>query len=142
MGRVLDLLIVDDDPGQLRLVEALLADLKLLHHCYYAPNGPKALDFLNRRRPFEDVPRPNLILLDVNMPGMNGCEVLHHVKSDPDLRSIPVIMLSSSQALKDVNACYSEHANAYISKPEDLESTLDVLRDIDRFWGDTALLPR
>jgi CheY-like chemotaxis protein len=141
MGRLLDLLIVDDDPAQLQVVQALLWELGLPHRCHYARSGDKALDFLNRRPPFEEVPRPNLILLDVNMPGMNGCEVLHQVKSDPQLRLIPVIMLSSSEALRDVNACYKEHANAYVNKPRDLDSALELLRDIDHFWADTVVLP-
>jgi CheY-like chemotaxis protein len=76
------------------------------------------------------------------MPGMNGCDVLRTLKSDPGLRSIPVIVLSTSQAMRDVTACYAEHANAYVSKGADLESNLKLLRDIDRFWGDSAVLPR
>jgi len=140
MGRALDLLIVDDNPGQLKLVQALLQDLGLMHRCHYAQDGPKALDFLYRRTPFEEAPRPHLILLDLNMPGMAGCEVLRLVKSDSALCSIPVIMLSTSEALKDVDACYSEHANAYVVKPRDLESNLNLLRDIDRFWADKSVL--
>lgn len=124
------------------MIEALLGHLHLPHGCYYASSGPSALDFLKQRPPFESVPRPDLILLDLNMPGMSGSEVLHQVKSDPALRSIPVIMVSGSLASNDVQTCYKEHANAYISKPPDMESTLKLLQDIHRFWADTALLPR
>ena len=141
MGRVFDLLIVDDDPGQLRLMQILLGELGLGHRCYYTSNGPKALDFLHRRAPLEEAPRPHLILLDLNMPGMNGCEVLRQIKSDPELCAIPVIILSSSQAESDVDACYREHANAYIHKPADLASNLGLLREIDRFWAECALVP-
>jgi two-component system response regulator len=141
MGRALDLLIVDDDVDQLKLVQTLITELGLQHRCHYAVSGREALDFLNCKSPFEEAPRPDLILLDLNMPGMNGCEVLRQVKSDVKLRSIPVIMLSSSKVLQDVNACYKEHANAFVSKPGDLESTLKLLRNIHRFWSEIALLP-
>lgn len=140
MGRAVDLLIVDDDATQLQLVEAMLRELGLQHRCHYAPNGFKALDFLHRLHPFEKAPRPQLILLDLNMPGMNGCEVLQQLKSDPALLSIPVIMFSSSQAEKDVSACYQGHGNAYIRKPADYEETLTIFRDLDRFWAQSAML--
>ena len=141
MNAEFNLLVVDDDPGQVRLIRALLGHLGLSHRCHCALNGHSALDFLNKKPPFEHAPRPNLVLLDLNMPGMNGCDVLRYVKSDPELRSIPVIVLSTSQAAQDVNACYSEHANAYVYKGPDLESNLNLLRDIDRFWGAAAVLP-
>lgn len=142
MGRVFDLLIVDDDPGQVHLIQALMRELGLRHRCYGAQGGNAALDFLRRKPPFEEAPRPDLIFLDLNMPGMGGCEVLHQIKSDPDLSSIPVIMLSSSEALQDVDACYREHANAYIRKPLDLESNLTLVREINRFWAELATVPR
>jgi CheY-like chemotaxis protein len=141
MDRVLDLLIIDDDPSQAALMKAVVRELGLPHHCHYAFNGSVALDFLRRIPPFERAPRPDLILLDLNMPGMNGREVLHIVKSDPALHSIPVIMLSSSHAIQEVAACYGEHANAYIQKPLDLEGNLSVVRHLDRFWSGLALLP-
>lgn len=142
MGRAFDLLIVDDDPAQITLMRALLAELKLPHRCHHAAHGSAALHFLHRDPPFQSVPRPDLILLDINMPGMNGCEILHEIKSDPDLHSIPVMVLSNSLAAKDVNACYAEHANAYLHKEADLDSNLDLVRLIDRFWARTAVLPR
>ncbi|HEX4772864.1 MAG TPA: response regulator [Bryobacteraceae bacterium] len=142
MGRVFDLLIVDDDPGQLRILESSLRELGLLHKCHHCDSGQKALDFLHRRAPFEGTPRPHLILLDFNMPDMDGCEVLRQVKSDPGLRSIPVVMMSSSRALRDINACYTEYANAYVSKPPDLEGNLDLLRHLDQFWSHCELVPR
>ena len=140
MGRVFDLLIVDDDPSQLRLVEVMIHDLGLQHRCHYASSGPKALDFLMRVYPFEHAPRPHLILLDLNMPGMDGCELLHLLKSNPSLLSIPVIVLSTSYAQQDVDSCYREHANAYVKKPADYEGTFNLLRDIDRFWAGTAVV--
>lgn len=135
MGSSLDFLIVDDDVSQLYLVRALLADLGLSHRCHYASSGKVALDFLKRRAPFEQAPRPHLILLDLNMPGMNGCDVLRQIKTDVEFRSIPIIILSSSRSLADINACYEGHANAYLHKPFDLEGTRRILQDIDRFWS-------
>ncbi len=134
MSDALDFLIVDDDLSQLYLMESLLRDLGLQHKCHYASNGEQALDLLHRTHPFENAPRPSLILLDLNMPGMSGREVLERIKSDPQLRSIPTIVLSSSLAPKDVNACYQQHANAYIHKPMDIDETLQLLSGIDRFW--------
>jgi CheY-like chemotaxis protein len=141
MGRVFDLLIVDDDASQVGLLRTSLDELGLLHKCHHCSSGPQALDFVNRRPPFQGAPRPHLILLDLNMPGMDGCEVLRRIKSDPELCSIPVVMLSTSQALKDVNACYREHANAYIQKPGDLEGNLAFLRNLDQFWGSCEFVP-
>jgi CheY-like chemotaxis protein len=142
MARIFDLLIVDDDPAQLKILCTLLRELNLEHRCHYASSGQQALDFLKHKAPFQGAVRPNLILLDLNMPGMDGCEVLRQIKSDPELRTIPVVMLSSSQAIQDVDACYREHANAYVRKPTDLESNLKLLRDIDRFWAELVVLPQ
>ena len=140
MGRGLDLLIVDDDPAQLHLIQSLLGELGLKHRCHYAPNGLDALAFLERTPPFQDAAPPNLILLDVEMPGMSGCDVLRQLKSHPVLRTIPVIMISGSQSLKEVDVCYSEHANAYVSKGADLNANLGLLKDITHFWCETVIL--
>lgn len=141
MNRAFNLLIVDDDIGQVRLLEVLMKELNQPHRLHHVPDGTKALDFLYSRPPYELAPRPQLILLDLNMAGMNGCEVLREIKGDPELRAIPVIILSSSQSRTDIDACYGERANAYISKPSDLDSNLQLLREIDRFWMQTARLP-
>lgn len=134
-GGGLIFLVVDDNIDQFHLLRVLLKELKLPHVCHYARDGVQALDFLNRRFPFEDAPRPDLVLLDLNMPGMTGCEVLHELKEDPKLRSIPAVIFSSSGALNDINACYREHANAFVQKPMDLDDTIRVLESIDRFWS-------
>jgi chemotaxis family two-component system response regulator Rcp1 len=140
MGRTCNLLIVDDDFGQAVLVEALLKTLELPHRCHHVTNGALALRFLQKQAPYEGAPRPELILLDLNMPGKNGYEVLREIKSDPNLRSIPVIMLSSSPRSEDVAACYQERANAYIRKADDLGQALQVISSIDTFWLQTVEL--
>ncbi len=140
MTRSFDLLIVDDDAAQVLLLGLLLQDMDLSHRCHHCSSGAETLDFLHRKPPFEQAPRPHLILLDLNMPGMNGCEVLRRVKSDPELRSIPVVMLTTSRSLEDVHACYSAHANAYIKKPTDLASNVAMLRHLDQFWTDCELV--
>jgi len=141
MARSFDLLIVDDDAAQVLLLGLLLQELDLSHRYHHCSSGAETLDFLHRRPPFEQAPRPHLILLDLNMPGMDGCEVLRRVKSDPELRSIPVVMLSTSRSLEDVHACYDAHANAYIKKPTDLDSNVAMLRHLDQFWTDCELVP-
>lgn len=139
-GQSFDLLIIDDDAIQVDLVRMMMRELKLSHVCHHAASGLAALDFLNRRPPFENAPRPHLILLDLNMPRMNGCELLRLLKADEQFRSIPVVMFSNSDDLRDIEACYGEHANAYIRKPTDLNSNLSVLTELDRFWFGTARL--
>lgn len=140
MGRSFDLLIVDDDVSQGSLVRTLLQEMGLSHRCHHCSSGSEALDFLDRRAPFQNAPRPHLILLDVNLPGMDGCEVLERIKSNPQLRSIPVVMLSTSRSLRDIDACYNAHANAYIRKPTDLAGNVAVLRHLDQFWNDCELV--
>ena len=136
-----NLLIVDDDMKQAKLLEHLLAELGHNHKCFYADSGPAALEFLRRETPHENAPRPDLILLDVNMPGSNGCDTLRLIKDDPSLRCIPVIMFSASVDHLDVTRCYEQHANAYIRKPLDLEANLSLVQKIEKFWFHTARLP-
>ena len=136
---ICDLLIVDDDIGQMRLLELLLRELGLAHRCHRALNGDAALSFLRKTPPYQDAPRPHLVLMDLNMPGMGGFEALRRIKSDPQLATIPVIILSSSRSAQDVDACYDNHANAYVVKPGDLDAAMAMVRSIDRFWCGTAL---
>ena len=99
-----------------------------------------ALAFLNRTPPYQEAPRPYLVLLDLNMPGMSGSEVLCRIKSDPQSAAIPVIILSNSQNSQDVDACYDSRANAYLVKPSNLDAALAMVQSIDRFWCSTALV--
>jgi two-component system, chemotaxis family, response regulator Rcp1 len=136
-----DILIVDDDSSQARLFEILLNKLGVTHRCHYAPGGREALDFLRHDGPYRDAPRPELIILDLNMPGMNGCAVLHEIKRDANLRCIPVIMFSIGAGEPELSRCYQEHANAYIQKPVDFEGSLRVVQQIEKFWFGVAALP-
>jgi len=140
-GKARDILIVDDDAVQMLVFRHLLQQLGCEHRCHSAENGLEALQFLRRQGAYGKAPKPELIILDLNMPGMNGCEVLVEIKRDPELRSIPVIMFSLCIDPKDVSRCYSEHANAYVQKPPDYQTTLKVVEQIERFWLQTATLP-
>ncbi len=140
-SRVRDLLIVDDDFTQARLFELLMETLDLRHRLHHAPSGKQALDFLRNKPPYENARRVDLIILDVNLPGMDGCAVLREIKSDPELRCIPVIMFSLGFGPEDFERCYSEHANACVRKPVDYENGLRVVRQIEDFWFHTAQLP-
>src|SRR5688572_15995736 len=133
--------MIDDDAGQARLLEIQLRDLGLEHRCFRTSCGTEALDFLRRQPPYQHAPRPALILLDINMPGMDGCDVLRVIKQDSDLHRIPVIMFSSTNSDQEFTRCYLENANACIRKPKDYETSLEVVREIDRFWFHTAVLP-
>lgn len=141
LAREHNLLIVDDDANQATLFALLLAEIGHPHMCHHVSSGAKALQFLRRNAPFQNAPRPHLIVLDVNMPGEDGCDTLRIIKSDPELRCIPVIMFSASLDDADVLRSYKQHANAYVQKPSDLESSLSIVRHIESFWLQTAHLP-
>ncbi|MBC7925453.1 MAG: response regulator [Bryobacteraceae bacterium] len=140
-GRACDLLVIDDDAAQVDLFRHILVKLGLPHRCYHAAGGAQALDFLHAKPPYEGVPRPDIILLDLNMPGLDGREVLKRIKTDPDFKTIPVIVFSHSSSDSEINAAYGERANAYVGKPEDIESNINLLRELDRFWLNIAQLP-
>ena len=141
-SRARDLLIVDDDASQARLFEHVLRQLGLPHRCHHSLSGTKALQFLRRQSEYSDAPRPELIILDVNMPDMDGCAVLREIKSDSNLRRIPVVMFSGGSNDDEIRRCYREHANAYVQKPVDFEANVCVVRAIERFWFDTVALPK
>ncbi len=134
MGRICHLLMVDDDMGQVTLMKAMLETLGLQHKCDHVVDGTLALEYLGRQR-------PDLVLLDFNLPGKSGCEVLMEIKSNPQLRSIPVIVLSTSRSKEDVQACYGHHANAYVRKAANLDEALRIVKAIDHFWMQTVELP-
>jgi CheY-like chemotaxis protein len=136
------LLIVDDDDAQARLFELLLSKLRGPYHCHHTSTGQEALDYLHGRIMHRETPRPDLILLDLNMPGMNGCDVLGRIKRDDSLRAIPVIMFSLGNNDSEIGQCYSEQANAYIRKPMDYDANIRVVEHLAQFWFRTATLPR
>jgi two-component system, chemotaxis family, response regulator Rcp1 len=136
-----DLLLVEDNPGDVRLTEEALRDADIPVKISVAMDGVEALDFLHRRGKYRNAPRPDLILLDLNLPRKNGPEVLSDIKSDPDLKRIPVLVMTTSQEPEDVQKAYSLNANCYITKPVQLDDFMNVVQSIENFWLKTAVLP-
>ncbi len=137
-----DLLLVEDNPGDVRLTQEALRETTIPVHLSVATDGVEAIDFLRRRGKFREAPRPELILLDLNLPRKSGREVLSEIKGDPVLRSIPVVVMTTSTAEQDINKAYALNANCYITKPLDLDQFLSVIRSIEDFWLTRATLPR
>jgi two-component system response regulator len=140
-GRPVEILLVEDSPGDVQLTIEPLRDAKVSTHLHVANDGEEALAFLRHDEGFEGVPRPDLVLLDLNLPRKSGHEVLEEIKSDPDLRRIPVVILSTSDAEDDVLAAYDRSANCYVTKPVDLDRFWEVVRSIDQFWLSFVKLP-
>ena len=136
-----EMLLVEANPGDVRLVLEALRDGDLPCHLNVAKDGMEATDFLWHRGTHRDAPRPDLILLDLNLPGKNGREVLQELKADPELCSIPVAVFTSSAAPSDLDKAYQLHANCYIRKPSDLDEYMSVVRSIEHFWASIATLP-
>ncbi|MGZ6434300.1 MAG: response regulator [Pseudobdellovibrionaceae bacterium] len=137
----IEILMVEDNPGDVRLTQEALKDGKVKNRLNLAKDGVEALEFLRKQGRFIDAPRPDLILLDINLPKKNGHEVLKEIKNDPALNQIPVVVLTSSDAERDVVKAYNEKANCYIQKPVDLEKFLEVVKIIDAFWLTIVKLP-
>jgi two-component system, chemotaxis family, response regulator Rcp1 len=139
--RPIEILMVEDNPGDIRLtVEALKAG-KVRNNFHTVENGEDAMTFLRRQGNFAGAPRPDLILLDLNLPKKNGREVLAEIKADPDLRRIPVVILTASEAEQDILRSYNLHANCYITKPVDLERFIEVVKSVESFWLTVVMLP-
>ncbi len=137
----IEILLVEDNPGDVRLTREALRDGKMKNNLHVAMDGVEALAFLRREGRHTAAPRPDVILLDLNLPKKNGREVLAEVKSDPELMRIPVVVLTTSADEHDVLKAYEYHANCYITKPVDLEKFLDVVRSIEDFWFTIVRLP-
>lgn len=137
----IEVLLVEDDPGDVLMTREALAESKVLNGLHVVTDGEQALRFLRCEAPFEDAPRPDLVLLDLNLPRIDGREVLEQVKSDPDLRRIPVVVLTTSQAEEDILRSYDLHANAFISKPVDFDRFVEVIRQVDNFYISIVSLP-
>ncbi len=136
------LLLVEDNPGDVRLTVEALKEGKLLVDLQVARDGLEALAILRREAPHEQAPRPDLILLDLNLPRMDGRQVLEIIKADPSLRHIPVVVLTTSAAEQDILQAYHLHANCYITKPVGLEQFIQVIQAIDNFWLSVVRLPQ
>lgn len=140
-GRAIEILLVEDNHGDVRLTIEGLNEAKVRNNLHVARDGVEALEFLRREGQFGQVVRPDLILLDLNLPRMDGRQVLAEVKSDPDLKAIPVVVLTTSSAEVDILHSYQLQANCYITKPVDLEQFIKVVRSIEDFWLTIVRLP-
>ena len=136
------ILLVDDNEGDILLTREALEEAKIINRISVAYDGMEALQFLKKAPPFLNGDIPDLILLDINLPKMDGNEVLSIIKNDPVLRRIPVIMLTTSSSEKDILTSYDNHANCYITKPVDLERFMQVVRTIEDFWISIVKLPK
>ncbi len=136
------ILLVEDNPGDTRLVIEAMREAKLENYIHVVEDGIEAMQFLRREGRFGDAPRPDLILLDLNLPKKDGRAVLAEVKADPVLKRIPVVVLTTSQAEEDVLRAYDLHANCYITKPVDMEQFMKVVAQIDDFWVRVVTLPK
>jgi chemotaxis family two-component system response regulator Rcp1 len=140
-ARPVEILLVEDNPGDVRLTVEALRDGKVRNHLSVAGDGEEALAFLRREGKHAEAPRPDLILLDLNLPRKDGREVLAEIKADEFLRTIPVVVLTTSRAEQDIVRSYDLHANCYITKPVDFEQFITVVRSIEQFWLTIVALP-
>jgi CheY-like chemotaxis protein len=140
-GKPMQILLVEDNPGDVRLAVEALRGAKVRHQLHVAHDGVEAMSLLRREGRFVGFPRPDLVLLDLNLPRKDGHEVLAEIKQDADLRRIPVVILTSSAAEQDILHAYNLYANCYITKPLDLEQFLRVIRSIEDFWFVVVSLP-
>ena len=140
--REIQVLLVEDDPGDVLMTREAFEDYKLRNTLHVVNDGEQAMAFLRQEGEYAGLPRPDLVLLDLNLPRKDGREVLAEVKADPELRSIPVVVLTTSEAEEDILRSYSLHANAYVTKPVDFERFIEVVRQIDDFFVTVVKLPR
>jgi CheY-like chemotaxis protein len=138
----IEILLVEDNPGDVRLTKEALKDAKVRNNIHVAMDGVAAIAFLRKQGGYVAAPRPDLILLDLNLPKKNGREVLEEIKGDDALRHIPVVILTTSQAEQDILESYRLRANAYVTKPVDLEQFLKVVGSIEQFWLEIVKLSR
>jgi CheY-like chemotaxis protein len=137
----IEILLVEDNPGDVRLTREALRDGKVRNNLSVVDDGVKALSFLRREGEYATAPRPDLILLDLNLPRKSGREVLTEIKGDPELKSIPVVILTTSGAEQDIVRAYELNANCYVTKPVDLDQFITVVKSIEDFWLTIVRLP-
>jgi chemotaxis family two-component system response regulator Rcp1 len=139
--RPIEILLAEDNAGDVRLTQEAFKEGKILNQLHVVGDGVEALAFLRQEGEYKDSPRPDLILLDLNMPRMNGRELLAVIKQDEQLRRIPVVILTTSDAEEDIVRSYNMHANCYVSKPVDFDQFMRVVRSIQAFWLTVVMLP-
>jgi CheY-like chemotaxis protein len=141
-GKPIDILLVEDNPGDVRLTQEVLKEAKVKNDLHVVYDGVEALAFLRREGKYKDVPKPDIILLDLNLPKKTGHEVLSEIKSDDNLKRIPVVVLTVSKDEEDILKSYNLYANCFINKPVDLNQFLNVVKAIEDFWLTIVKLPR
>jgi two-component system, chemotaxis family, response regulator Rcp1 len=141
VGTPVEILLVEDSPGDARLAREGLSECKIRNNLHVVDDGVKAMAFLRRQGEYAKAPRPDMILLDLNLPRKDGREVLREIKEDDGLKVIPVVILTTSKAEEDILKSYSLHANCYVTKPLGLQQFLDVVRSIEDFWFTIVRLP-
>jgi two-component system, chemotaxis family, response regulator Rcp1 len=140
-GRPIEILLVEDSPTDARLTMEALREGKLRNNVRHVEEGEEAMAILHREGKEAAAPRPDLILLDLNLPGMDGREVLQEIKEDPKLRRIPVVIMTTSRAERDILQAYDRHANCYVTKPVDVKQFIDAVKGIQDFWLTVVKLP-
>jgi CheY-like chemotaxis protein len=139
--RAVEILLVEDDAGDVLITREAFEQSKLVNNLHNVSNGEEALSYLRQEGPYSEAPRPDLVLLDLNLPRLDGRELLSIVKADAALRQIPVVVLTTSQADEDIVRSYDLHANAFVTKPVDFEKFVDVVRNVDNFFFSVVTLP-
>lgn len=137
-----EVLLVEDNPSDVRLTREAMKEGPVLNNLHVVGDGQAAIDFLTRKPPYENAPRPDLVLLDLNLPRKSGREVLAVIKADPTLMTIPIVVLTTSKAEEDIVHTYQLHANCFITKPVDLDKFIAVVHQVEDFWLQVVRLPR
>lgn len=137
----IEILLVEDNPGDVRLTREALKGSKVYNNLQVISDGEEAIKYLKREGQYSSAPRPDLVLLDLNLPGRDGREILSEIKTSPELNTIPVVILTTSSAEQDIQKTYSLHANCYITKPLELEGFTEVVRSVEGFWLSIVKLP-
>jgi Response regulator containing a CheY-like receiver domain and an HTH DNA-binding domain len=140
-AKPIEILLVEDSRGDIGLIEEVFEEAKIRNNLHIAEDGEEAILFLNKQGQFLEAPRPDIILLDLNLPKKDGREVLQEVKEDDNLRNIPIVVLTTSKAEEDILKSYNLHANAYIAKPVDFDQFIKVIKSIEDFWLQVVKLP-
>lgn len=140
-GGPIQILLVEDNPGDVRLTQEALRDARLSNDLHFVGDGEAAMAFLRNEGSYADSPRPDLVLLDLNLPRKSGGEVLAEIKADPDLRRLPVVVLTTSAAERDILHAYDHHVNAYVTKPVDFADFMEAVRSVEDFWLTVVRLP-